>query len=246
MRNQISFEKLYWKTSAEFRIFALIAVLFLQVPVSLMAQMSPPGNALKFVWDGSDITYVSTPNASALISGSAFTIEGWVYPSGQLFGSYGYNLWDHYFGFRNDLNCDFYILQLAADTVEARFRNSSGTKFTISAAINGMTNQWQHFALVFNGSMLTLYHNGAVIGSIPSSGSLSNPNQELFIGGIYDYIGDDFAFPLRGRVDELRMWNTAQSQADIQANMLNVVSPSSAGLVLYYKFDQSSGHYGCG
>ena len=216
----------------------------MQVSVQLMAQMTPPGNALKMFYNATDLgfTYVTVPNASGLISGSSFTVEGWVYPMQQSFGKgqNGLEMYNFFFGFRNETNCDFYIMQTAPDKLEARFRNSAGTAFTITATTDVLTNQWQHFALVYNGSSLTLYRNGVDAGSIAATGSIAAPAQGLTIGGLPDATWD-YAFPLTGKVDEFRMWNTARSQADLQANMTNVISSSTSGLVLYYKFDQSSG-----
>ena len=244
MRKLFDFLSLRLNPFEQFRLTAIISAILLHFSGLLMAQpMTQPGNALKFVFDGENITYVSAPNASGLISGSAFTIEGWVYPMGTKWGDDGglYYLYDHFFGFRNNTNCDFYILQLKENEFEARFKNSSGTEYTIYAVVNGITNQWQHLALTYDGTNLTLYRNGISIGSMAASGSLSNTTQELFIGGIYDSYSDDLAYPLRGKVDEFRMWKSARTQAELKDNMTNVVSSSSTNLVLYYKFDQSTG-----
>ena len=114
------------KPSVRFRLIVFIIALLLQVSGSLMAQMTPPGNALKMFYNATDLgfTYVTVPNASGLISGSSFTVEGWVYPMQQSFGKgqNGLEMYNYFFGFRNETNCDFYIMQTAPDKLEARFR----------------------------------------------------------------------------------------------------------------------------
>jgi hypothetical protein len=44
-----------------------------------------------------------------------------------------------------------------------------------------------------------------------------------------------------GRMDEVRIWNVARSQAQIQAGMSAVVPPASSGLIAYYRLDEGTG-----
>ena len=41
-----------------------------------------------------------------------------------------------------------------------------------------------------------------------------------------------------GAIDEVRIWNTARTPAEIQENMNQVVAPSSPGLWAYYRLDE--------
>ncbi|MBK9017914.1 MAG: hypothetical protein IPM82_29890 [Saprospiraceae bacterium] len=41
-----------------------------------------------------------------------------------------------------------------------------------------------------------------------------------------------------GKIDEFRIWNTARTAAQIQANYDKTIISPQAGLVAYYKFDQ--------
>lgn len=79
------------------------------------------GNALSFDGDGD---YVSIPNLSAILSGkTALTISGWVYPRNPE-GSFPD--FDHFFGFRNDSDADFYVMQSHGTNLKAVIRTSSG------------------------------------------------------------------------------------------------------------------------
>jgi hypothetical protein len=42
-------------------------------------------------------------------------------------------------------------------------------------------------------------------------------------------------------MDEVRIWNMARTQAQIQFSMNNRISSTTSGLVGYYKLDESSG-----
>jgi len=83
--------------------------------------------------------YVEITDASSLIANeTSFTISGWVYPESNT--THGGLM-----GFRNNIDADFYLLQLQnTNNIEARFRNSNGANFDI-IAINVLDfNQWQH------------------------------------------------------------------------------------------------------
>jgi hypothetical protein len=61
--------------------------------------------------------------------------------------------------------------------------------------------------------------------------------QSVFtLGG---YPGENRYFP--GSVDELRIWNVARSEADILAHKNKALVGNEAGLVGYWKFNESSG-----
>ena len=99
-------------------------------------------NALDF--DGVN-DYVDAPNASALVANSTtISMSMWVYPKSN---SSGYPDFDGYAGIRNEVNADFYILQLNSNNIEARFRNSSGTPYTISANNLVTLHSWNHLVL---------------------------------------------------------------------------------------------------
>ncbi|MBI2967655.1 MAG: choice-of-anchor D domain-containing protein [Bacteroidetes bacterium] len=95
-------------------------------------------------------------------------------------------------------------------------------------------NQWNHIALVRNGTSITLYMNGTpVSGTISSSiiyGSLN-----LAIGST-DYPGRYF----NGRMDEIRVWNKARSTGEILATMNKRLYGNEPGLVSYWNFDKQN------
>jgi hypothetical protein len=47
--------------------------------------------------------------------------------------------------------------------------------------------------------------------------------------------------PFLGLIDEVRVWNTARTQAQIQANMNRTLTGNEPGLVGYWRLDDGSG-----
>lgn len=104
-----------------------------------------------------------------------------------------------------------------------------------SVAITG----WTHIAIVVTNKQPALYINGVFIKNGLTStktnlyGSLGACNQ--YPGQVGGIGGGTYGY-YRGDVDELRVWNTVRTQAQIQANM-NTEFNCSAGLYAYYKFN---------
>lgn len=68
--------------------------------------------------------FISAPNSSDQIVGlTTFSMAFWVNSKNV---SPGFPDFNGFAVFRNDVNADFYILQLGATTFEVRFRNSLG------------------------------------------------------------------------------------------------------------------------
>ena len=75
-------------------------------------------------------------------------------------------------------------------------------------------NVWSHLAATFNGTNLRLYVNGVEVSSAPRFGQIGTSTGALTIGGDALY-GQHFA----GRIDEVRIFNTARSASEIQTDM---------------------------
>lgn len=194
--------------------------------LGLMAQ-----NALDF--DGSN-DEVTVPNASALIANGNLSMAFWVYP---ITNSTGWPDFDGYAGFRNDVSADFYVLQLGANNIEARFRNSSGTVYTITYLNNLNHNAWNHFALTYNGSTLTLYHDGAYAASIPATGVI-NSSTQAFNLGFTPFGGNNFY--LKGKLDNLGLWNRALSSTEV-SSLYTACGPDLADSTLQLSYDFNQG-----
>lgn len=95
-------------------------------------------------------------------------------------------------------------------------------------------NTWVHFAIVKNVNVLTVYKNANSVATYSVTAAANLPTA-FRLGSNIDGMGENGNFTM----DELRIWNTVRSKADIQKFMYATVDPTlNAGLKLYYRFDQ--------
>lgn len=186
-------------------------------------------NALDF--DGVD-DRVAIANASSVINtGTGISLGMWVYPRNA---APNFPDFDGFGGFRNDIDADFYLVQIGATSVEARFRNSSGNNFDIT--FNNLTlNTWQHLVFTYDGSNIKLYHNGIEVGSQAANGSIVNAFQTLYIGDIVYSFND---FLLDGKIDEVFLYNKALSLAEINCLQHGDIDTNDTSLMIYYGCNQ--------
>ena len=81
---------------------------------------------------------------------------------------------------------------------------------------------WTHLAVTYNNSSLNLYVNGSLVRSVATSGALLTSTGVLRIGGNSVW-GEYF----QGIIDEVRIYNRALSQAEIQSDMNTPISTAS-------------------
>lgn len=114
-------------------------------------------------------------------------------------------------------------------------RDPSTLVFNFTTEYNWTTiaaDTWYHIALTYNGAETKIYLNGVEVASQANTRTLlTNPNT-LYLG--FSANGGSY---WDGLLDEVRFWNVARSQAEIQANMNRELSGLEPGLSLYYNFD---------
>jgi gliding motility-associated-like protein len=94
-----------------------------------------------------------------------------------------------------------------------------------------------HVAMVYNGAVLKFYRNGFLLSSIPWSGNLVTNDLLTTIACGPNSPGA--AYQQLGYINEVRIWNVARTQAQLQTYMSgSLPSPTTqAGLLGYYTFD---------
>ncbi len=111
----------------------------------------------------------------------------------------------------------------------------------LSSSIFGPTNlnlptpfepqTWHHVAVSVSQTGLHRYFaDGVELGQVQGTSGTANRNYSLRIGK-----SDNL---WNSRIDEVRVWNVARTQAEIQANMNQPLTGNETGLVAYYRFDQ--------
>ena len=168
------------------------------------------GGALSF--NGTS-NLVLIPSSASLNVSAAMTLEAWIYPTASQSG------WRTIM----QREVDAYFLNASNDT--GALRPSGGGTFRGTVAfVTGTTanpvNAWTHVALTYDGATLRLYVNGVLTASQARTGAVQTNSSPLRIGGNSPY-GEYF----QGRIDEVRVYNRALSQAEIQTDMNKPIAP---------------------
>jgi len=171
--------------------------------------------------------YVDCGANASLNLKSSMTVELWIKPNQNL----GVNKWDriihkewptgYFFGGKNGATNALAVV-LSGDLNAAVTPDN-----TIDVGV------WQHVAFVFAdlANTIKIYKNGVVVSTANWAGTITgNPTSSLTLS--------QSAESYNGAMDDIRIWNVARSQADIQANMNNELSGTETGLVAYYPFNQ--------
>ncbi|MHC1737070.1 MAG: LamG-like jellyroll fold domain-containing protein [Ignavibacteriaceae bacterium] len=184
--------------------------------------------ALSF--NGSD-NYVNCGSGNAFdISGESITIEAWINSS-----NINQN-WQAIAG-KQASGGAYYGLILDSDTKKpALYLHIDGwwgQRVIANTALSQDT--WYHVAAVYDGSNAYIYINGVQDGSSACSGDitsgLSTPFHIAMNNNVY----------FNGKIDEVRLWNTARTQSELRDNMTSELVGNETGLAAYYKMSNGSG-----
>ncbi len=109
---------------------------------------------------------------------------------------------------------------------------------TNDLGIDSSTDQWVHIAMVWDANVLVTYVDGLPKITTMGSGvtALATAQSPLLIG-----CNSSNNQCFNGIFDEFRVWSVARSAGDILANYDKGLVGDEAGLVGYWKFDESSG-----
>ncbi|MFN0112871.1 MAG: LamG-like jellyroll fold domain-containing protein, partial [Blastocatellia bacterium] len=186
------------------------------------------GAALNF--DGTnDYVNLGTGLSSAFNGTNKITIQAWVYPTA--FGGLKSVI--------SNLN-----ISGGTPTYWMRMNDEGKMQFSLETTSGGVTvttgaalslNAWKHITATWDGSTIRIYVNGIPDGSQAQSGSFPASSNTVTLGISYF---DTPQEQWQGTLDEVRVWNNALNQAEIQANYNRQLAGTESGLLAYYKFNQ--------
>ena len=164
-------------------------------------------------------------------SSATFTIEAWVYVRQP-------NAWSRLIDFGNGAASDNVYLGLSAGTsgkaVFGVYNGSEGSYITSTKAL--VTNEWMHLAATFDKNKKgRIYINGMLDGE----GVFANPPKAVvrnncFVGRS-NWAGD---LNPRADFDDLRIWSTERTEAEVVEGMETVYPANTAGLLVQYTFQK--------
>ena len=99
-------------------------------------------------------------------------------------------------------------------------------------------NTWYHVAGTYDGSSIKYYVNGCLVNEEPATGALIVNDWNTAIGNRSNWPNGPEHF--RGKIDEVRIWNSARTEEEIKLNMNAVLFPTAEpNLAGYYKFENN-------
>lgn len=192
--------------------------------------------------DGVDDYADISPVANELGGDTTYTIEFWV--NSDLTNT-GY---DALFSINNNTGGTVLYMNIGPGGM-LRYYEKNGTGFTTQyGEIAQLTaNTWHHVAYVRNGGSATFYVDGVARVPTPlfKTGYTTPPSytpihvlqaDDLWsLGQVWNL--DKTRYHFKGNLDEVRVWSTTRSEAEIQANKDLNLDGNEDGLVGYWQFD---------
>lgn len=187
------------------------------------------GFALEF--NGTN-SYAWAPDSASLDLSTGMTIEAWVWSDTTVGAHVIASKW-------NDSTRQWsYIFKDHNSSDALRIELSQGGHSDLAnleGATSIATGEWVHVAATFDGSEVQLYYNGVLDSTQAVSGTINDSNSIFMVGAVNGWSGLE---SFNGLIDEVRVWNYARSEAEIQSTMNAGLSGSEGGLVAYYNFDE--------
>ncbi|HYD35103.1 MAG TPA: DUF2341 domain-containing protein [Vitreimonas sp.] len=173
------------------------------------------GNAGYFTVTGSNYQRVSVPSSSTLQITSAITLCTWVNEVGTNFNGYV-------------LDANTYRLQMnSGGSIDMRV--TTGGVSTASPNSGTLpTNTWVHICGTYDGSKVSLYRDGSLVGSTAKTGTIDTISSPV--------INNATGATRNLKLDEFRIYNRALSPAEVQD-----LYAWTAGPVGHWKFDEGEG-----
>jgi hypothetical protein len=182
---------------------------------------------------------------------SNFTVEFWINTLSNDLGDapiIGNKDWS------SGANTGFVISQnKSASILKYNFKTASGSRVDLSFNFPTSVPGWHHVAVVFDRSNSYGLTNASGIvfvdGVQVASQSLGASATTSISASLPWVIGEDgkfayqttYGYKVNANIDEVRIWASSRTQAQIRANMCQKLSGSESLLAAYYKFDELSG-----
>ena len=157
---------------------------------------------------------MTVPDAPSLDLTNAMTLEAWINPANNS------PAWRDVIYRPDD---DYFLEGVTPDGTPGVGATLNTGHVTVSGSNSAPVGAWTFLAATYDGTSIRLYANGDQVSSTPATGSINASSSALQIGGDSLY-GQFFS----GMIDEARIYRTALSPAQIQADMSTGISYPSA------------------
>lgn len=136
-----------------------------------------------------------------------------------------------------------------ANTIRFNFKPAGGTRVDYDIAFPAaIAKKWNHIAIaVDRAGSIQGYLNGVATGkAYTGTGSIAVDAGKSVADTLPLRIGTDgkpfgYRAPFNGSLDEVRIWKTVRTAAELRDNMCHTLSGTETGLLSYYRMDETSG-----
>ncbi len=209
-----------------------------------------PASALDFNGSSDYVTFGAAPGLNTV----AFTLEAWIMIEGAgatassgTGGITGVPVITKGLGQAEspaNLNMNYFFGITAGNILVADFEESSGPNHPVTGATALTLNNWTHIAATYapTSAVWNLYINGTLDKTLDLGANISPVSasiQHSGIGTAMTSTGSRTGF-FNGKIDEVRIWNRALSQSEIQTN-LNEEITSGTGLIGRWGLNEGCG-----
>jgi hypothetical protein len=178
-------------------------------------------------------------NPSLQITGNEITLEAWINMSAFKSQEWAGNIIN-----KEGANNGYTLRCGKNGTLNFNCGDGTTPWQEVNSAQNALKlNTWHHVAATYDGAIQKIYIDGVEVGSSAKVFSIANAlNNNLFIGN-WDMSKDRCVI---GKIDEVRIWNVARTQAQIIAAMNDTLSSAyyfsaDSGLVGYWRLNEGDG-----
>jgi type IV secretory pathway ATPase VirB11/archaellum biosynthesis ATPase len=198
--------------------------------MNMQIVMAQSGYALNMPGGSVTTSKMAIPPLSSLIAAYPFTVEMWVKPHAITAAG----------GFWVDRSGTDVSLQFTNDATGGLRNDIFGTttNATVLAAVKPAINVWHHLSMIVRSDSVVIECDGkfyAAINAVTFAATFGTKFSHLGV----DSSSTTSTRTVTGMFDEVRIWNTARTRAEILANKSVTLAGTETGLVAYYNFDNS-------
>jgi len=128
-------------------------------------------------------------------------------------------------------------LEIPNDLIYDVNPSGCGTSNNVTHPVDTLLGEWTHMAGTYDGDTARLYINGEMVNQLVG---VSYSTSTWTLAGAFQLFNGLQGF-FNGELDELRIWDFARSEQEIQDTMHRLLSGTEPGLVAYWKLDEGEG-----
>jgi len=214
-----------------------------------VVSMSVLNNYLQF--DGVD-DYIEIPHQSYYMTNS-FTLEAWFQwdkagtDDTQFITGKGFEQFEIHTGGGSGVNGIRFIPVYRPKTLYADGRAYQDVRNVIQPGWFHVAAVWDYSTqtarVYINGQPQNIYQVGNNVGTIAPV-PLKNPGVNPYADNLSNFtigIRSDMTFPFKGKISDVRFWNTVRTSEEINADKNKQLTGSESGLMGYWKLNEPSG-----